>query len=123
MDFGNNFWIYLQTCPSDGIVLTCGKVTGSHVEQVKGVTYSLSRFLGPMNWKNLVDDRRTDTESHTSDVDYIKRIKSHNRDTELYQAVIYLAPGDYHRFHSPTEWSVTFRRYFPGLIFVLISWL
>ena len=120
MGFGNNFWIYFQTCPSDGIVLTCGKVSGSRVEQVKGITYSLSRFLGPVNWTRA-DDGHTDAALlATDDVDYIERIKSRNRDTELYQAVIYLAPGDYHRFHSPTEWSVTFRRYFPGLIFVLI---
>ena len=110
------FWIYFQTCPSDGIVLTYGKVNSSHVEQVKGVTYSLSRFLGPVNWTHA-GDGAADAHSHAADgVDYIERIKSHGKDTELYQAVIYLAPGDYHRFHSPTEWSVTFRRYFPGLI-------
>jgi len=116
--FWNNFWVCFQTCPSDGIVLTYGKVTDSRVEQVKGVTYSLSRFLGPVSWKNLADRGHTDAESHTTDdVDYIKRIKSCDRGTELYQAVIYLAPGDYHRFHSPTEWTIIFRRYFPGLIF------
>lgn len=33
---------------------------------------------------------------------------------ELYHCVIYLAPGDYHRFHSPTDWTVCHRRHFPG---------
>ncbi|CCC71085.1 hypothetical protein NCAS_0G01980 [Naumovozyma castellii] len=38
-------------------------------------------------------------------------------DTELYFAVIYLAPGDYHHFHSPIDWVCKVRRHFPGDLF------
>ncbi|KAK1783629.1 phosphatidylserine decarboxylase-domain-containing protein [Copromyces sp. CBS 386.78] len=41
----------------------------------------------------------------------------------LYYAVIYLAPGDYHRFHSPTEWVVERRRHFAGELFSVSPYL
>ncbi|QSL65256.1 hypothetical protein MERGE_002565 [Pneumocystis wakefieldiae] len=46
--------------------------------------------------------------------DIMDRLKEGNR---LYFAVIYLSPGDYHRFHSPTNWVVEKRRYFSGELY------
>lgn len=40
-----------------------------------------------------------------------------NPDNRLYFMVVYLAPGDYHRFHSPTNWVVERRRHFTGDLF------
>ena len=39
---------------------------------------------------------------------------SDGENNTLYQCVVYLAPGDYHRFHSCADWKVAFRRHFPG---------
>jgi len=41
----------------------------------------------------------------------------------LYYAVIYLAPGDYHRFHSPTDWVVERRRHFAGELYSVSPYL
>lgn len=39
---------------------------------------------------------------------------THNK---LYYVVVYLAPGDYHRFHSPANWVCTARRHFAGELY------
>jgi phosphatidylserine decarboxylase len=43
--------------------------------------------------------------------------------TSLYYMVIYLAPGDYHRFHSPTSWVVEKRRHFAGELYSVSPYL
>lgn len=87
--------------PCDGRVLHLGPVTGeTHTEQVKGVTYSLEAFLGP-KW---ID--------HSGP--YVESLKQKKEGTSLYHCIIYLAPGDYHRFHSPAVWKPVLRRHFYG---------
>jgi len=83
-----------MSSPCDGRVVVFGEVTNDYVEQVKGVTYPLSGFLG----------------SRAQDL-------MKNKDAKLYHCVLYLAPGDYHRFHSPLEWTVCKSRHFPGTLF------
>merc|ERR1719209_1734978 len=71
--------------PCDGKVLHWGEVeAGGRVEQVKGVSYLLDNFLGP-GLPSLENKK-------------------------LYQCVLYLAPGDYHCFHSPVTWTIKTRR-------------
>ncbi|ODQ56037.1 phosphatidylserine decarboxylase [Saitoella complicata NRRL Y-17804] len=41
----------------------------------------------------------------------------------LFFTVVYLAPGDYHRFHSPTNWVVERRRHFAGELFSVSPFL
>ena len=43
--------------------------------------------------------------------------------TALYYMVVYLAPGDYHRFHSPTSWIVERRRHFAGELYSVSPYL
>lgn len=44
-------------------------------------------------------------------------------ETALYYVVIYLAPGDYHRFHSPIPWVVEGRRHFAGELYSVSPYL
>ncbi|XP_056146334.1 phosphatidylserine decarboxylase proenzyme, mitochondrial isoform X2 [Lampris incognitus] len=92
--------------PADGRILHFGRVRNCEVEQVKGVTYSLESFLGPYTWKALP---KSEDESTT-----FRDLLVTKPGNDLYHCVVYLAPGDYHCFHSPTDWRVEHRRHFPG---------
>lgn len=79
--------------PADGRVDRFGEIVDNKIEQVKGITYDVSSFVG----EDLA----------------LKYIPSGEK-TKRFYCVIYLAPGDYHGFHSPADWVVNFRRHFTG---------
>lgn len=67
--------------PADGKILALGKLDPSaelFPEQIKGVRYPLARFLG-------------------------EEVRGDPARGEMYYCSVYLAPGSYHRFHSPAE--------------------
>lgn len=69
-------------------------------------------------------DSDSDDEGQCFDPDWneYKRKLLHNQNNELYQFVVYLAPGDYHRFHAPADLKIKFRRHFQGTShFTLVS--
>lgn len=96
--------------PCDGVVLNCGPADTDKIEQVKGVTYSLEEFLGENKWSKKKSE------------DYYNSLLT-NKENVLHQCIIYLAPGDYHRFHSPCNWTATFRRHFSGKLLSVNPWL
>ena len=81
--------------PADGTLTFCGAYTGGSLQQVKGVFYSLPKFLG-----RKVEPGPSGLLQQSG--------------TCLYQTVIYLCPGDYHRFHSPARWRVEERTHIWG---------
>ncbi|KAF7688524.1 phosphatidylserine decarboxylase proenzyme, mitochondrial isoform X2 [Silurus meridionalis] len=95
--------------PADGKILHFGRVKNCEVEQVKGVTYSLETFLGPYTWTESLDINR-----HEDDHNNFQNLLVTKKGNDLFHCVVYLAPGDYHCFHSPTDWRVSHRRHFPG---------
>lgn len=75
----------------------------------QGVSFSLKKFFGRELWVNnrIVADGDNGECVHSS-------LLKNSMKNDLFHVSIYLAPGDYHRFHSPSDWSISFRRHFPG---------
>ncbi|XP_056434919.1 LOW QUALITY PROTEIN: phosphatidylserine decarboxylase proenzyme, mitochondrial-like [Gadus chalcogrammus] len=98
--------------PADGRVLHCGRVVNGELEQVKGVTYKLHDFLGPITWGSTPNTGGHDP-SMPDPAAFEEQLLC-SPGNQLYHCVVYLAPGDYHRFHSPADWTIEHRRHFPG---------
>jgi phosphatidylserine decarboxylase len=80
--------------PVDGRVSNVGTVGADDfvLEQIKGMSYELGPFLGSLP--------RVRTEGHV-----------------LKYCTIYLAPGDYHRIHAGSDWTVEHCAHFAGNLF------
>lgn len=101
---------------------------------VNGITYSLGDLIGNADGSKAVDASLNDQElaeqedgpkrSVLNDASVALSVAGSSmpwsmkgapqKGNKMFFAVVYLAPGDYHRFHSPTSWVVERRRHFAG---------
>lgn len=99
--------------PVDGRVLSSGQITVDYnnltgkaehyVHAVKGNSYPLSEFLlGAL----APESEASELEKMANDIK--------ERGNKLMHLVVYLAPGDYHRFHAPTAFKSFYRRHIAG---------
>lgn len=89
--------------PCDGAVLTVGKINDldATIDCVKGRSYRLDEFM-------------MDQHDPDSIAELLSGVKS--RGNALHYIVIYLSPGDYHRFHSPAIHTALSRRHIAGYL-------
>jgi phosphatidylserine decarboxylase len=98
--------------------------------QINGISYTLDDIIGGegknvSHLKKIVYKEEGDRSTEKAGTDKIAQVASeltkakliNDSDKELFFAVIYLAPGDYHRYHSPTNWVVQLRRHFIGELY------
>ncbi|KAI9675642.1 MAG: phosphatidylserine decarboxylase 1 [Caeruleum heppii] len=106
--------------------------------QVNGISYTLPNLLSGAPQEGSTQPESTDASTTPqpsseaevradlalgdSSVPWYARLTSQNH-TALYYAVVYLAPGDYHRFHSPTSWVAERRRHFAGELYSVSPYL
>jgi len=96
--------------PVDGRVVHYGIVgdDDASIQQVKGVDFKLADFMGEDSPIFDVIKQLTETER--------------GKEKDIYYCVIYLAPGDYHGYHSPADWTIQHRTHFPGYLFPVADW-
>ena len=69
---------------------------------VKGRNYNLGHFLTGL----------PDYKLQPEIINSMKKLP----DSKLIQIILYLAPGDYHRYHSPVDFIARKRLYIPGYL-------
>ena len=104
---------------------------------VNGISYTLPNlFSGPKDQKSLPSMDASTKSKSTSEAEVrtdlaLGRAKKgpwwapaqEKAPSALYYIVVYLAPGDYHRFHSPTAWVAEKRRHFAGELYSVSPYL
>ncbi|RAO66265.1 uncharacterized protein BHQ10_002277 [Talaromyces amestolkiae] len=101
---------------------------------VNGISYTLPRFLSGSKEKPKKEAAMdASTESGPSSEAKVKAdlalgdgrpwYAPSASNNALFYCVIYLAPGDYHRFHSPISWVVESRRHFAGELYSVSPYL
>ena len=106
--------------PCDGRILTIGKVNASDstIDCVKGRSYRLDEFLlGYIGDSKDKTDPTVKIENQMNNSAVTALLDSvQKKGNELHYMVIYLSPGDYHRFHSPAIHLGHYRRHIAGYL-------
>lgn len=100
--------------------------------RVNGISYTLPDLLSGSKRSAQLQDQSVPASARsvsevTADLAQGEKpwydLMSAEKQRSLYYAVVYLAPGDYHRFHSPTNWVVESRRHFAGELYSVSPYL
>lgn len=83
--------------PVDGVLRNYGVITDGRLEQIKGKTYTVARFLG--------------------DPEYAARYESGGAFFNLY-----LSPQDYHHVHAPVSGNIVRSVHIPGMLWPVNDW-
>ena len=99
--------------PCDGSVLSFGEVDTMKctIDCIKGHDYRLDEFLFGFQ----TDKRNEDQHKRITMVERILD-SAKDRGNKVMYCVIYLAPQDYHRYHSPTYFVANYRRHIAGYL-------
>jgi len=91
----------LMVSPCDSTIMCMGEITeqNERIPMIKHATYNVASFLGqcPVSVDKLPEDAIATKRKSGDDENDKRRIK---------YAVLYLAPGDYHRVHAPCRIKV-----------------
>ena len=104
--------------------------------RVNGISYSLPNLFSGPSSQERPPSMDASTESKSSSEAEVRAdlalgdgssrswfSSSPKTPTALYYIVVYLAPGDYHRFHSPVSWVAEKRRHFAGELYSVSPYL
>ena len=104
--------------PVDGRILSFGPIDSScsMVSCVKGADYPLEEFL--LGFSSGKQDSELDRLYKCASSRLLDEAVSdaEKRGNQICYCVIYLAPQDYHRFHSPAHFSVYYSRHIAGYL-------
>jgi len=83
----------------------------STLDCIKGHTYRLDEFLFGVKSPEKVDPKNKTPSVVDALIDGAKQ-----RGNQIMYLIIYLAPGDYHRYHSPANFIANYRRHIAGYL-------
>lgn len=91
--------------------------------QLNGISYTIDKMVGKAGDATTQQGDVSTKEDSASTVSavvrdmWLPKRTTENEEENLFYAVIYLSPGNYHRFHSPASWVVQLRRHYVGELF------